>query len=206
METDRETDTQEVLMSMFLSCSCLPPEESLLEYTRNRHKPKRYEDRFINRMLSSLSARSKDFENDHSRTANKDMMRDRFRKSRIRKQVCFDYPPITSYHTRPRTASNERPDLFYTEDELDEIAADCALLVDDVEVTMIESKEIPPSSTTLSTLQDNYDNHSENTVTSSVLRESNISSEFSASCSSRSISNTYNAVEIIASNIPRAHD
>jgi len=107
-------------MSMFLSCSCLPPEESLLEYTRNRHKPKRYEDRFINRMLSSLSARSQDFENDHSRPANKDMMRDRFRKSRIRKQVCFDYPPITSYHTRPRTASDERPDLFYTEDELDE--------------------------------------------------------------------------------------
>jgi hypothetical protein len=64
------------------------------------------------------------------------------RDKRIRKRVVrFDYPPISSLRECPRHDINDLPDLFFTEEELDEIEADrsAAICADDIEIVAVAS-------------------------------------------------------------------
>ena len=69
-------------------------------------------------------------------TANK--RREKRRRTRV---VRFDYPPISSLRECPRHDPNDLPDLFFTEEELDEIEADrsSAVYADDIEIVAVAS-------------------------------------------------------------------
>lgn len=63
-------------------------------------------------------------------------------KGKERKKVMFDYPPISSMKNCPRITSEERDALFFTEDELDQMADDRRYnLNDDVEVVAIQTSK-----------------------------------------------------------------
>lgn len=64
------------------------------------------------------------------------------REKRMRTRVVrFDYPPISSLRECPRHDPNDLPDLFFTEEELDEIEADrsSAVYADDIEIVAVAS-------------------------------------------------------------------
>lgn len=63
------------------------------------------------------------------------------RKARRKKVVKFDYPPIRSIRECPRAAPEDLPNLFFTEEELDEIEEDRenTKAADDVEIVAIDS-------------------------------------------------------------------
>ena len=64
------------------------------------------------------------------------------REKRMRTRVVrFDYPPISSLRECPRHNPDDLPDLFFTEEELDEIEADrsSAVYADDIEIVAVAS-------------------------------------------------------------------
>mmetsp|Transcript_7565 Transcript_7565/g.11546 ORF Transcript_7565/g.11546 Transcript_7565/m.11546 type:complete len:392 (-) Transcript_7565:52-1227(-) len=88
-------------------------------------------------------------------------------KRRRQRVVRFDYPPIKSLRECPRHNPDDLPDLFFTEEELDEIEADrtSTVTADDIEIVAVgnvgsssssspgspkksESQKSPPSSPT----------------------------------------------------------
>jgi hypothetical protein len=76
------------------------------------------------------------------------------REKRIRPRlVRFDYPPITSLRECPRPNPEDLPDLFFTEEELDEIEADrsSSICVDDIEIVAVASVRSGDSSTATTT-------------------------------------------------------
>jgi hypothetical protein len=71
------------------------------------------------------------------------------RQARRRKRVVrFDYPPISSLRECPRPDPNDLPDLFFTEEELDEIEADrtSTITADDIEIVAVGSTRSTASS------------------------------------------------------------
>jgi hypothetical protein len=61
------------------------------------------------------------------------------RRTRRKRVVKFDYPPISSLRECPRANREDLPNLFFTEEELDEIEADrsSANIADDVEIVAV---------------------------------------------------------------------
>lgn len=61
------------------------------------------------------------------------------RRTRRKRVVKFDYPPISALRECPRPNPKDLPDLFFTEEELDEIEADrsSANIADDVEIVAV---------------------------------------------------------------------
>lgn len=70
-------------------------------------------------------------------------------KRRRQRVVRFDYPPIKSLRECPRHNPDDLPDLFFTEEELDEIEADrtSTVTADDIEIVAVGN--VSPSSSSL---------------------------------------------------------
>jgi len=68
-------------------------------------------------------------------------------KRRRQKVVRFDYPPIKSFRECPRHNPDDLPDLFFTEEELDEIEADrtSTVTADDIEIVAVGNVSSPSS-------------------------------------------------------------
>ena len=64
-------------------------------------------------------------------------------RKRRTKLVRFEYPPISRLRECPRHDPQDLPDLFFTEEELDEIEADrhSTLTADDVEIVAVQTSE-----------------------------------------------------------------
>lgn len=65
------------------------------------------------------------------------------RRTRRKRVVKFSYPPISSLRECPRANRADLPNLFFTEEELDEIEADrsSANIADDVEIVAVASSQ-----------------------------------------------------------------
>jgi hypothetical protein len=94
------------------------------------------------------------------------------RKKRRTKVVQFDYPPIKSLRQYIRPDPEDLPNLFFTEQELDQIEEDryCTMSTDDIEIVAVSSK--------LSSSEDNDEDypknapqHSQSRSTSGEIRE-----------------------------------
>ncbi len=68
------------------------------------------------------------------------------RKGRRKKVVKFDYPPIKSLRQYTRPDPEDLPNLFFTEQELDQIEDDrySTMSTDDIEIVAVASKETSP--------------------------------------------------------------
>jgi hypothetical protein len=68
--------------------------------------------------------------------------------NRRKRLVKFDYPPISSLRECPRSDPNERTNLFFTEEELEQMEEDrfSTLTADDVEIVAVGSPESDVSS------------------------------------------------------------
>ena len=68
------------------------------------------------------------------------------RKGRRKKVVKFDYPPIKSLRQYTRPDPEDLPNLFFTEQELDQIEDDrySTMSTDDIEIVAVASKESSP--------------------------------------------------------------
>jgi hypothetical protein len=86
------------------------------------------------------------------------------REKRRRKRVVrFDYPPVSKLRECPRHNLEDLPDLFFTEEELNEIEADRSSTVsaDDVEIVAVASRRSGDSS----------DQHSKYPSSPAILRK-----------------------------------
>ncbi|KAL3931507.1 MAG: hypothetical protein SGBAC_011276 [Bacillariaceae sp.] len=66
------------------------------------------------------------------------------RRPRRKKHVKFDYPPVKSMKQFPRHDPENLPNLFFTEQELDQIECDrySTMSTDDIEIVAVTSKDI----------------------------------------------------------------
>ena len=91
--------------------------------------------------------------------------KERRRRRRRKKVVRFDYPPIKSLRQYVRPDPEDLPNLFFTEEELDQIEDDRynTMSTDDIEIVAVSSKE--------QTIQQQHEQHPE-TLSPSMVEDS----------------------------------